>query len=380
MTALAIRALHEFAYIGANLEYPAERLQNYATQAESLSTALTQKLWDEQLGYLIDFNHGNVRDGHVYAGSLLAAVFDEVSPVQKQKIVTTAQQRLYDPQLGVRTVDPADFHLLEEAFKFVNHEQGSEAGEYLNGGVWPHCTAWYALALQQNGQSDEALEVVLRNMTLAGIMRSPQGHPAMYEYRYSDAKSSKYGKIDKPSFLWAGGWYLFTLYRLLGAAESPWNLHLLTTLPGQAPEPEFQWLVNGKITAVAYSGRGQYATAIEYDGKPYSSLVIPATLAPNVIKITRGNVARPYLENLTATLVEVQWQDRQKALHWRSRAFTGHQATTMVISAQPPRRIMADRKPLTSSAWSVTQEDKNCFRTLIDYSHHASDCEVLIEF
>ena len=378
MTALAIRALQEFVFLGANLKFPAERLQRYVSQATSLTATLSQKLWDEQLGYLINFNHGSIKDDHIYAGSLLAVVFDELFAGQRRQLVTTARQRLYDPQLGLRTADPRDFHLLENEFQFVNHEQGDK-GEYLNGGVWPHCSAWYALALQQIDHTDEALEAVLRNTTLDGITRSPQGQPAMYEFRYSDPATSDYGRVDKPSFLWAGGWYLFTLYRLLGAAESPWNLHLLTDLPGQTPEPEFQWLVNGQISTTAFSGRGKYATAIEYDGKPSASLVIPTSRTPRAIKIVRGTISQPYLENLTASLIDAQWNDRQKSLRWQSRAFSGHQVMATMISAQPPKRILVDRKTLAPSAWSVTQEDQNSYRTSVSYSHLSSDCEVLAE-
>jgi hypothetical protein len=380
MTALAIRALQEFIFVGANLNYAPEKLQNYAAKAQALRTALTQKLWDEQLGYLINFNNGTSKDKHIYAGSLLAAMFDELSIDHKRRLVATARQRLYDPQLGVRTVDPADFNLLEKEFQLVNHEQGKNKGEYINGGVWPHCTAWYALALQQIGENDAALKVVQNNMTIAGIMRSPQGQPAMYEYRYSDPATADYGRIDKPSFLWAGGWYLLTLYRLLGAAENPWNLHLRTDLPGQAATPEFQWLVNGKIAKVVYSGDGKYATTITYDGKPVPSLVIPAQHTPGAIQITCGDIAKPYLENLTATLIDAQWQDQQKSLRWQSRAFPGHQVAATVISRNAPKRIFVDRKILPAPAWSAQPEDKNSYRNSVIYAHLTTESEVIVEF
>jgi glycogen debranching enzyme len=380
MTALAIRALQEFVFIGNKLQYAPEKLQNYLAQAQSLRTTLAQKLWDEQLGYLINFNNGTTKDEHIYAGPLLAVVFDEIATAQQRRLVATARQRLYDPQLGVRTVDPADFHLLEKEFQLVNHEQGKNKGEYINGGVWPHGTAWYALALQQVGDNDAALEVVLNNMTIAGIARSPHGQPAMYEYRYSDPATADYGRIDKPSFLWAGGWYLFTLYRLLGAAESPWNLHLRTNLPSQTPAPEFEWLINGKTAKVVYSGQGQYATSITYDGVPLPSLVIPEQHTPGKIQITRGTIAKPYLENLTATLIDAQWRDQQKSLRWQSRAFTGHYVSAIILSAQAPKRILVDQKILPASSWPVQHEEMNSYRTVINYSHASPDCEVQVEF
>lgn len=380
ITVLAIRALQEFVFLGSKLNDAPEKLQGYVAQAQSLRAALAHKLWDEQLGYLINFNNGTSKDEHLYAGSLLAVVFDALAGDQQRRLVATAQQRLYDPQLGVRMVDPADFHLLEKEFKLVNHEQGKNKGEYINGGVWPHGTAWYALALQQIGENEAALEVVRSNMTIAGIAASPQGQPAMYEYRYSDPAAATYGRIDKPSFLWAGGWYLFALYRLLGAAESPWNLHLRTDLPSQTPVPEFQWLINGKMAKVVYSGLGQFATSITYDGMPFPSLVIPEQRAPVEIQITRGAIAQPYLETLTAMLADAHWQEQQKSLRWQSRAFAGHSVSATIRSAQAPQRIWVDRKILPASAWPVQQEESNAFRTSIAYSHAALDCEVRVEF
>jgi len=379
MTALAIRALQEFAFIGAQLHDDPQKLQNYAAQARSLSATLSQKLWDKELDYLINFNHGTTKDEHLYAGSLLATVFDELPEEQQRQLVATVQQRLYDPRLGVRTADPRDFHMLEKEFRFVNHEQGGQ-GEYLNGGVWPHCTAWYALALQHIGKPDEALEVVRNNMTLAGVTRSPRGQPAMYEYRFSEPASADYGRIDKPNFLWAGGWYLFTLYRLLGAAESPWNLHVLTNLPELTPEPEFQWLVNGKISSIKFSGSGKFAASIEYDGDSFPSLVIPLGRTTEGIRITRGDVLQPYLENLTASLIDATWTAQHKSLRWQSRAFPGHHVTAALISTQVPKRILVDKKQLTPSTWSVTQEERNCYRTTIQYAHLATDCAVVVEF
>ncbi len=380
ITALAIRALQEFVFIGSKLHDAPEKLQAYLAQAQSLRTALAQKLWDEQLGYLINFNNGTTKDEHIYVGPLLAVVFDELASAQQRRLVATARQRLYDPQLGVRMVDPADFHLLEKEFQLVNHEQGKNKGEYINGGVWPHGTAWYALALQQIDENDAALNVVRNNMTIAGIMRSPQGQPAMYEYRYSDPATADYGRVDKPSFLWAGGWYLYTLYRLLGAAESPWNLHLRTDLPSQTPAPEFEWLINGKTAKVVYSGHGEYATSILYDGNPFPSLVIPEQHKPSAIQITHGAITKPYLENLTATLIDAQWQDQQKSLRLHSRAFVGHHVSAIIFSAQTPKRIWADQKVLPAAAWSVQQEDKKSYRVTINYSHTSPECEVRVEF
>ncbi|NUO81779.1 hypothetical protein HUU05_17045, partial [candidate division KSB1 bacterium] len=71
ITALALRALDEFVFLGTKLKYSPEKLQDFATQSRALRVALAQKLWDERLGYLINFNNGATKDEHIYAGSLL---------------------------------------------------------------------------------------------------------------------------------------------------------------------------------------------------------------------------------------------------------------------------------------------------------------------
>jgi len=50
-------------------------------------------------------------------------------------------------------------------------------------------------------------------MTIDGIKESPNGQPAMYEYRNSNFNNpAEYGKVDKHQFMWAAGWYLYCIY------------------------------------------------------------------------------------------------------------------------------------------------------------------------
>lgn len=218
-------------------------------------------------------------------------------------------------------------------------------------------------------------------MTIAGIAVSPQGQPAMHEYRDSDAAAAIYGRIDKTSFPWAGGWYLFALYRLLGAAESPWNSHLRTGLPSQTLAPEFQWSINGKMSRVVDSGLGQFATLITYDGTPFPSLVISEQRAPIEIRVAHGAIAQPDLEILTAMPVDAHWHEQQITWRGQSRAFAGHSIRATICSAQAPQRIWVDQRILPASAWSVQREATSALRTSIDYFIHAAlDCEGCVEF
>ena len=146
--------------------------------------------------------------------------------------MSSAERELLAPDIGIRTAMPADFHTdsMRAWFHFVDNEAG-DPYLYANGGVWPHNNAWYALALQSTGRLDDAYRFYRSTMTLDGIAKSPMGQPAFYEYRFSDQRSPAYGKIDKPSFLWAAGFTLLTGYRLLGLTESEWNIVFSRSFP-----------------------------------------------------------------------------------------------------------------------------------------------------
>ncbi|MFH1618542.1 MAG: amylo-alpha-1,6-glucosidase, partial [bacterium] len=204
MTTLAIRAWREFIFISSVLGENTADLRRYADQAERMQKGLNEKLWDEDAGYLINYYGDGKKDPHLYIGSLLCAHFGLLDGTRTNKLVETAGAKILDGKVGVYNAFPMDFHLLRDYLKF----SGDEAGGpylYLNGGIWPHGNAWYALALIAAGRKEAALSFIKTVMTLDGIMKGPNGQPAMYEYRIGDKKNpSMYGKIDKPQFLWAG--------------------------------------------------------------------------------------------------------------------------------------------------------------------------------
>ena len=137
---------------------------------------------------------------------------------------------LLDPNVGVYTVYPMDFQKLIDYLKFAGNEAG-DAYYYINGGVWQHGNAWYAFSLISAGKKKEAYDFIKKDMTLNGIMDGPNGQPAMYEVRYAKKNSNIYGKIDKPQFMWAAGWYMYSLYNLFAIKENNWNLTLDPWLP-----------------------------------------------------------------------------------------------------------------------------------------------------
>jgi cellobiose phosphorylase len=154
-------------------------------------------------------------------GSLLAVYFDLINEERSRELIKTAENYLLDEKLGIYTVYPMDFHKLINFFKFSGNEAG-EPHKYINGGIWSHSNVWYALALMKIGEEKKALNFIKNTMTINGIINSPNGQPAMYEYRNSNSDNpSEYGKIDKPQFMWAAGWYLYFINEYLNLKKLP---------------------------------------------------------------------------------------------------------------------------------------------------------------
>ncbi|MDZ7261766.1 MAG: hypothetical protein ONB05_06650 [candidate division KSB1 bacterium] len=368
MTILAIRALREYLYISTALEENLSELAYYEDLASRMQRQLTEKLWDKELNYLINYYEDGTKDPHLYIGSLLAAHFDLIDNNQKAALVQTASCTLLDKKLGIYNVFPMDFHLLRDYLRF----SGNEAGDpfiYANGGIWFHGTAWYVLALISIGKNSEALQVIKNTMTLEGIMTSPNGQPAMYEYRNSNYQdSSVYGKIDKPQFLWAAGWYLYSLYRLLGSCENEWNLSFEPyLLPGQKTA-RYSLAVKGRTIPVDIMGAGRYIKNIKYDGKPWPTAVIPEKLSgTKKVKILLGAPEFPYLASTSSILLFSRFNKKERSLVLGLKAFPGHANETEVISSWNPKKILINGIELTEG-WNL-QRDNGIYQVNIRFLH-----------
>jgi hypothetical protein len=164
---------------------------------------------------------------------------------------------------------------------------------YLNGGSWPQNTAWYALGLIAAGRVEEARAVTARYLTLDGIRDSPLGQPSFFEYRNTDPASPEYGEIDKPTFLWAGGWFLKVLYHLAGVRESPWNVSLSPSLPRGWNELSYDLMSHGIRTRISWKGEGDTFRSIRLDGRPAYSAVL--SIPVERVEVERGTPGHPYV-------------------------------------------------------------------------------------
>jgi len=358
MTILFSKALKDFNYISSVIGEKTETLSANDELANRMEKQVVNKFWDDKKNYLMNYLNDGSEDPHYYIGSLMAVNYDMLDKKHTDELLQTTKNVLLDKKLGVYTAFPMDFTNYEKLLGFSD-EVGMKY-YYFNGGIWPQDNAWYALALSKNGNKQEALDFVKTTMTLEGIMHGPNGQPAMYEVRIPDKDdNSIYGSIDKPQFMWAGGWYLYTLYHLYGIDENDWNISFNPFLTKDQKECSFTLCAEGKTLLVKISGKGKYIKSIKYDGKAVSTAVIPEDLgsAKNV-EIIMGEPASPYLFATNSQVVNSTYNQKDKKLNIELNSFAGHSTFAKVISPKSPKAVYLDKEKITSG-FTTEKTDNN---------------------
>lgn len=378
ITTLTIRALSDYLFISSFMEKRSAKLRAYEALADSMQVSLRKWLWDDGAKYLVNYNSG-VKDSHYYMGSLLAPVFHLLDRESSVQLVETAGRELVDARIGVRNVMPPDFHTdsSKSFFKFVNDEAG-QPYVYANGGVWPHNNAWYALALQSVGRADEALRFLKATMTVDGIAESPMGQPAMYEYRFADSASPEFGKIDKPSFLWAGGFYLYSLYRLVGFSENEWNVSVTAVRPTEVDSVRFSFAFGEKKIA-SIKGTDHLMRSLVIDGKNIPSVVLPLDAAKGTtLTCETGAVNTPYLESVNAIVRTVRFDERGQNLESTLSSFSGHRVFARFITKKKPKTITVDGKRIRCRI--SPQSDESVLAVSVKFTGSDKDQKLSIRF
>ncbi len=379
MTSLSIKALRDFVYISSVLGKNESVLIHYQNLASDMQKQLNSKLWSEKQKYLINYYAGGKIDTHYYTGSLIAPHFNVLNSRRIDELVNSATSYLLDPKIGIYSIYPMDLNKLKSFLKL----KGDEAGKpyyYANGGVWMHANAWFALSLIADGKNNEAYNFIRKLMTLNGIINSPNGQPAMYEYRISDPNNPEvYGKIDKPQFLWAAGWYIYSIYHLYGIKENTWNIQLNPYLSENQKSCSFSLTANGKVFNVSISGKGKLVKDINFDGKLYPSLVIPSGIKTiKDIKIELGNPVEPYVLETDSKLEMANYDNKNKEMNIVLSAFKKHRNSTTLISPQKPKQIMVDGKTILDD-YTVTKENA-IYKTVIEKSHSSKNMKIKVIF
>ena len=342
LTILTIRALREYAAVARALGRAPEEAAASVRMADEMQANLP-RLWDDARGYLMSGLSEQAPDPHLYAGSLLATAFGYLDPARSERLLETAERELLDPEIGMRNAWPPDFHELREAYRFNGDEVGAPY-LYFNGAVWPHNVAWHVLAQLGAGRADDARQALRRYLTLGGIAASPRGQPAFFEYRATDPDSPRYGAIDKPTFLWTGGWFLQALYRLAGAREDEWNLFLSPDLPADFDTLQYRVFVHGTEADVTVTGQGRAFRSIEMDGVPVATAVLTGPVGR--IEARRGSPEAPYLAHASATVEAVAVDAPWRTMRVRLRGEVGQPVQLTVLAPPGLRRALVGLAPL----------------------------------
>jgi hypothetical protein len=362
LTILMIQALRTYVQTSLILEQDRDRLLNYLQLADQMQNSLVVRLWDKQRGFLFNMLDTASVDTHYYAGSLLGAAFRILDDTSSKRLLQTARQKLLDPNIGIRIAMPADFHQLVNVYKFNDLEMGRPY-IYLNGGCWPHGTAWYILGLIQTGQIEDAQQALKKYLTLDGITRSPRGQPSFYEYRNTDPGSQQYGEIDKPTFLWAGGWYLYTLYSLLGVREDPGNIYFHPEIPAAGGEQiEYDLNVFGLRARIHWQGSGKYFERILFNGQQVPASVLYKPVQD--IRLIRGKPQQPYLCKSNVMIGSISFDQDLKVLNMTLNGIAGQRVQLEIVSPQHLDSIMLDRFRINDSVSVRNDNDIQIYKVV----------------
>ncbi|MFH0881352.1 MAG: hypothetical protein V2A56_00025 [bacterium] len=356
LTALAAQALGEYAEIARRCGREDAVPEHLFDIRDRLVRGLNDELWRDDAGFLMNMI-GDEWDMHYYAGSLVAGMYGMLDSTHAVSQLATAERELLDPNIGVRIVMPADFHTLIDKYGFNGMEMG-EPYTYINGGIWPQGNAWYILSLLRANRSEEALDALRRYLTLAGIADSPGGQPSLYEYRFSNPASAEYGRVDKPTFLWAGGWFINCLYQLAGVHEETGGVMLEPDVPESLANVSFSLAVNGSQCRIVRHGTGESFSRIVVDGLESPSAVLIGT--PGSMEVEAGPLRKPYLASSTARVADATLKGKRKpVLHVDLAGLPGQPWEAVVISPTEPltvkvngKKIVCEHRPLAGGGFT----------------------------
>jgi hypothetical protein len=215
-------------------------------------------------------------------------------------------------------------------------------------------------------------------MTIDGVANSPNGLPAMYEYRNSNPSSPAFGMIDKPSFLWAGGMYLQVLYRLLAVEENEWNLAISGELPSECDSVSCAFAFGGLRRLSIWRTPNEDRT-LKADGVSIPSRILPLDLrVTQKWSMSTNRQRHPFLSRANAIVHTAVYDTTNNQLICEVSSFNGHSTRLVVESDNSPKETIAAGvvvHPLKSSP------DKNGRRrTTIEFGGSSNRQRIIVNF
>ncbi len=375
LTVLTIQALRSFAYIGARLQTDEAEILHYSSLANQMETAMNKKLWDnEKQFFMNDFANGS-RDAHYFIGSLLAPHFTDLTKAKTEALINTTEDKLLDRNLGIYNAFPMDFHERIDFYKFHGNEAGAP-WYYFNGGIWPQGNAWFALALLSAAQNEKAFGFIKNVMSVKGVAGGPNGQPAMYEVR--SAAPDAYGIIDKPQFMWAASWYLYSVYHLSVLRESAWNTRLIADAGQLSTARRFYH--HGR--ALSWRGTGKEKRLLL---PAVNERLIPALVLPEPIgeadEIRLKHLEKmdiPLLINCASILQNAGYETDTRKMQLTFTACAGFENRMELLSPLKPEHCSVDGRDVTNDL--RVSEAQRLYTINLNFTHQRRDAQVVIDF
>jgi hypothetical protein len=215
-------------------------------------------------------------------------------------------------------------------------------------------------------------------MTLDGIASSPNGLPAMYEYRSSNADSLAFGTIDKPSFLWAGGMYLQVLYRLFAVDENEWNIGIRDQLPSQFDSVSCA-LTFGGMRQLLIHGTSDEPEMLKADGIGVPSRILPLDLSSTSRwESSKGRRSEPILTTANAIVYSAKYDSATNRIFCDVSSFDGHTTALKFVSKNTPKKCTVDGKTHRKS--TTTHADNGLFQTTVVFPGSQKRQHVMLFF
>jgi hypothetical protein len=172
--------------------------------------------------------------------------------------------------------------------------------------------------------------------------------------------------VDKPCFLWAGGFYLKTLYTLFGVRENEWNVSLECPLPSSCDSVAYT-LTDGNSKRFVLSGKGKYLESLTLGQISVPSLVLPTEFAreTQTCVVRFGIPKQPYLKSINATVEKVVYE-RPNGIHCEIESFRGHRISAVVISPSMLKKVEVDGVPV--SAVRTTKQPDGIYESTVQFS------------
>ena len=147
---LFARALYCIAMV-CKLRGENELSASYMARYEKVRKAMDDILWDDELGYYVNYKNEDYTETNLSIDTVFAAIFDIADEAHAKSMLQRMEQMLESQNNG--TPDPYGAMCVYPFYTDVEAtcRKSSQAYNYHNGGNWPYLTAMYAHAKRKFG-------------------------------------------------------------------------------------------------------------------------------------------------------------------------------------------------------------------------------------